>query len=103
MDHFKTTAELYASTITKWITEFETCPSAGPIMGFGAEMRQYLLEKDLAYMETIHHSQCCVWEHNREDEMLIAIRVMILLNIIVKKRVEPRRNFVGAWARALAR
>ena len=54
-------------------------------MGFGSQLREYLLQHDLAYKEEVHHSQAAVWEDNREGEMVNAARVhQLLLNITNK-------------------
>ena len=70
-------------------------------MGFGAKLRAFLLDKDLAYQQVEHHSHCAVWEENRESEMVIATRVQILLLLIVTKGWSPDETIL-ALAREIA-
>ena len=82
-EHYATLASEHAPKIIAWIREFEEGSSA--IMGFGAQLREYLLTHDLAYKEEVHHSQAAVWEDNREGEMVNAARVHQLLLTITNK------------------
>ena len=82
-EHYAKLASEHAPNIAEWIKEFEEGSSA--IMGFGAQLREYLLKNDLAYKEEVHHSQAAVWEDNRDGEMVNAARVHQLLNTITKK------------------
>ena len=54
-------------------------------MGFGSQLREYLLQHDLAYKEEVHHSQAAVWEDNREGEMVNAARIHQLLFMIANE------------------
>ena len=82
-EHYATLAAEHAPKITQWIQEFEENSSS--IMGFGAQLREYLLRHDLAYKEEVHHSQAAVWEDNREGEIVNAARVHPLLLMITNK------------------
>ena len=82
-DHYANLAAEHAPKIAQWIQEFEA--KSLYIMGFGSQLREYLLQHDLAYKEEVHHSQAAVWEENREGEMVNAARVHQLLLMITKK------------------
>ena len=82
-EHDATLAAEHAPKLAKWIQEFEGNSSS--IMGFGSQLREYLLQHDLAYKEEVHHSQAAVWEDNREGEMVNAARVHQLLLMITNK------------------
>lgn len=57
-EHYATLAAEHAPNIAEWIREFEENSSS--IMGFGAQLREYLLTHDLAYKEEVRHSQAAV-------------------------------------------
>ena len=82
-EHYATLAAEHAPKIAEWIQEFEENSSS--IMGFGSQLREYLLQHDLAYKEEVHHSQAAVWEDNREGEMVNAARVHQILLMITNK------------------
>ena len=83
-DHFYANlAAEHAPKIIKWIQDFEA--KSLSIMGFGSQLREYLLQHDLAYKEDVHHSQAAVWEENREGDMVNAARVHRLLLMITNK------------------
>ena len=81
---FAELAQKHAPAINQFIEEFEE-RSDDAIQAFGAQMRTYLLDNDLAYYEGLHHDNVCVDIDNREGEMLIAIKVRKLLAIIARK------------------
>ena len=45
-EHYATLAAEHAPSIAEWVREFEEHSSS--IMGFGAQLREYLLTNDLA-------------------------------------------------------
>ncbi len=63
-EHYATHAAKHAPSIADWLHDFEENSSS--IMGFGAQVREYLMTHDLAYKEEVHHSQAAVWEDYRE-------------------------------------
>jgi hypothetical protein len=73
-----------SNNINLKITEFNDGSREG-IAAFGSDIRQLILETGLAKKKSIHFSEVCPHEDNRDGELLVPIRVWVLLLKISQK------------------
>ena len=77
-------AHKLADKVNTEIVKFEASDQSG-IQAFGAFLRKFIGEGGLGKKETIHHSQVCPHEDNRDGELIIPIAVWVLLLKICRR------------------